>query len=255
MQKNSVTKLLLRLLLLTSIAAAIFSYFADSRSETLPQPSELLPQLFQEPLQSEATQQEFRTSYQEQLYTISPVASYELWGLVVTHNNILALDDIYHDETSIDIKDICVIWGENLQSDEYLRWNFWSEPWTCFFQAETKASHQKFEETALGNNHLLATDPLVQKTIRQARIGDQIHLRGQLVDYQNAQQPGFWRRSSTTRDDEANGACEVVLVQEFNILQAANQTWRSASELSTTLAKLLAVCCVLLFVYDTYFRK
>lgn len=255
MENNNVTKLFLRLMLFSSIAAAIFSYYADSRSETLPQTAELIPQLFQEPLQGEASLDEFRTSYQKQLYTIAPVASYELWGLVVTHNNILALDDIYHDETSIDIKDICVIWGENLESDEHLRWKFWSEPWTCFYQAETKASHQKFEGSALGNNHLLATDPQVQKAIRQARIGDQIHLRGQLVDYQNAEQPGFWRRSSTTRDDDANGACEVVLVEEFKILKAANESWRNAAMLSSLLAKLLAVCCVLLFLYDTYFRK
>ncbi len=49
-----------------------------------------------------------------------PVADFELWGLVVSHNNPTAFYDIYHDRNSVDTRDLGVIWGENLRSADFI---------------------------------------------------------------------------------------------------------------------------------------
>ena len=122
----------------TSFTCFVLGWHASNQAIQLPPLSDILDETYNEPRQELIAADSFDLNYHNVNYTVLPVADYELWGLVVTHNDILALDDIYHDESSIDIKDICVIWGNNLQSEEYLNWEFWSEPWTCFYQTKTR---------------------------------------------------------------------------------------------------------------------
>jgi hypothetical protein len=56
-------------------------------------------------------------------------------------------------------------------------------------------------------------------------VGDQVHFRGYLVDYTG---PAGTRVSSTVRTDTGNGACEVVYVEGFEILDSTNRLWRRA---------------------------
>ena len=135
---------------------------------------------------------------------MEPVATYELWGLVVSHNNIHSVADIYHDSTSVDTKDLCVIWGANLEDSDYQRVDFKSGPWTCYFSYPGDA---RFDHTALGNNHLITDDPWMRRVLDDVRVGDQIRLAGLLVNYQMDDWQGFWRRTSTTRDDSG---CEAL---------------------------------------------
>jgi len=47
------------------------------------------------------------------------------------------------------------------------------------------------------------------------RVGDVVTLEGDLIE---ADKPGGWKwRSSLTRDDTGNGACELVYVKELTI--------------------------------------
>ncbi|MEO5717862.1 MAG: hypothetical protein ABIR29_04745 [Chthoniobacterales bacterium] len=62
------------------------------------------------------------------------------------------------------------------------------------------------------NLHLIPSNPTIAGRCRSLRAGDLIHLSGLLVE---ASGPGIgtWR-SSLTRTDSGNGACELVWVQE-----------------------------------------
>jgi hypothetical protein len=61
--------------------------------------------------------------------------------------------------------------------------------------------------------------------IDAVRIGDQIHLKGLLVNYSARRMPHAWRMTSTTRNDSGNGACEVVFVEAIDILQHETPGW------------------------------
>jgi hypothetical protein len=60
------------------------------------------------------------------------------------------------------------------------------------------------------NMHMIPFDDATARTLRQVRAGDRVRIDGWLVE---ATAPDGWRwRSSLSRDDSGNGACEVVYV-------------------------------------------
>lgn len=172
---------------------------------------------------------------------MEPVASYEQWGLVVSHNNIHSVADIYHDSTSVDTKDLCVIWGSNLEGDDFREVEFKSGSWTCYFRYPMGV---KFVHHELGNNHLITDDPEVREQIAQVKIGDQIHLKGLLVDYQMDDWESFWRRSSTVRTDSG---CEVIFVEDLEVLERGTPGWYTAYRLGKVLIVVLPILYLVVF--------
>ena len=185
-------------------------------------------------------------------YILEPVASYELSGLLVTHNNIHAFDDIYHTSNSVDVKDLCVIWGANLREQVYRGMKFWSEPFSCWAQTDDREVLAAFRFDQLSNTHVLAPDPVVRSTVRNMRVGDEIRIRGSLVNYYPRGEPERVRRSSVTRDDTGNGACEVMLVREATILNAFNHNAYDRLALSVRIVFVCLVLQLALFILQAY---
>ena len=185
----------------------------------LPSPTSIVSALRSAPLQRETSAKPFDFEYSDSSYTIEPLAEYDIYGLVVTHNDPSGWGDIYHDDSSVDFRDLCLMWGANLNSVIFDNFEFWSEPWTCNARTYSEAAVQAFDQSALGNNHLLSADDAVRRTINSVRIGDQIHLTGLLINYYPPGMSEYGRRSSLTRDDTGNGACEVLYVKSAEILK------------------------------------
>ncbi len=63
------------------------------------------------------------------------------------------------------------------------------------------------------------------RQIRAIRIGDQIRMRGLLVDYTVSSDGSevFTRRTSLTRTDTGNGACEILYVTDVHVLRPGNR--------------------------------
>jgi hypothetical protein len=138
---------------------------------------------------------------------------------VVSHNNIHSMADIYHDSTSVDTKDLCVIWGANLETPDYRRVDYKSGPWTCYFSYPEGV---RFRHQAIGNNHLITDNPAIRERLSQIRVGDQVRMAGLLVDYQMEDWRKFWRRSSLRRDDTG---CEVIFLEELQVLRRGTPAW------------------------------
>ena len=97
--------------------------------------------------------------------------------------------------------------------------------WTCYYEYPAGVA---FSESEVSNNHPITDSPAVRRQIDGLRRGDQVHLRGRLVGYRDRLWGEFWRNSSLTRGDSGNGACEVVFVEEVEVLKPANPQWRKA---------------------------
>ena len=70
-------------------------------------------------------------------------------------------------------------------------------------------------ETHSANMHMIPADSSVEKALKSVRAGQVVRLRGYLVE---AKAPDGWHwRSSLTRNDTGNGACEVVLVKSISV--------------------------------------
>ncbi len=173
------------------------------------------------PIQQSITEKPFSFEYHDEKYVIQPIATYDISGLVVTHNDISSIFDAYHTKHSVDFRDICLVWGANVGSGIYLRHKFWSMPWSCHYQALDNTAESTLVENQISNNHLIAADDSVRNTIINFKIGDQIRLTGKLINYWRADFPEYSRQSSTTREDTGNGACEVVWVESAELLKRA----------------------------------
>jgi hypothetical protein len=67
-------------------------------------------------------------------------------------------------------------------------------------------------ETSSANMHLIPASAQVEKRLKKLRPGSVVSLKGYLVEVSGAD--GFRWRSSLTRDDTGNGACELIWVEE-----------------------------------------
>ena len=126
----------------------------------------------------------------------------------------------------LNVKDLCVVWGTNVENELYDHFSFKSGDFTCYFGTSDQGAWEVFKPRQISNNHLLTGDRLVAHAILSARPGDQVRFSGYLANYSNDK--GFRRGTSTTRLDQGNGACETVYVEEFSFIDRPNMLWHQA---------------------------
>lgn len=66
------------------------------------------------------------------------------------------------------------------------------------------------------NMHMVPADDFVRRQIKKARPGSIIKLKGYLVSI--VADDGWNWSSSLTRNDTGDGACELIFVQDFEVL-------------------------------------
>jgi hypothetical protein len=231
---------LARIVLPVAALAFAASFFMRNR---LPDKNLILEPLLQDPVQSkDGVPEPFEVRRKDVDYTVTPLFSYELWGLVVSYHDASSFIDVSHKQWNdfLNTKDVCVIWGRNVETGVYERMRFRNRDFTCFYRYPDRETGELFTENCLSNNHLLPADPLVAGAVLKARKGDQVRFKGWLASY-GVKGAAYQRRSSTVRNDRGNGACEVVYVTEFEVLREANATWRVLYRLSLIVAGLALI--------------
>jgi hypothetical protein len=213
-----------------------------------PGSADFLPDVFREPVQEAADiPAPFDASQNGYDYTVRPVAAYEIWGMVVSSHYAGSFLDITHETVKdyLNIKDLCLIWGENLETAAFRKLKFWNRDFTCYYSWTDPSSGQAFSPSQISNNHLITADRSLRKAIRSVRRGDQVHVRGWLAAYGH-KGSGSMRGTSTTRNDTGGGACETVYVTQFEIIRRANAGWRAAMPLTVAV---VGSCLALLFLF------
>jgi hypothetical protein len=214
-----------RFILLVVAGLFAVSFFLK---DNLPGRTVILETLLQDPVQTDTDLPgPFDVTRKGVIYTVSPFFNYELWGMIVSYHHANSFVDISHKmwNDHVNAKDLCVVWGKNVETAVYRRMKFKNRDFTCFYSYPDEATGKIFTENCLSNNHILPADSLVARAVMSARRGDQIHLKGWLVSYGQKGSP-YKRLTSTTRADRGNGACETIFVTDFEILRRANAEWR-----------------------------
>jgi hypothetical protein len=214
-------------LLVGSVALFVVSWW---RQDALPPPARLDPALLAEPVQNSTSAPAFRTLVGGITYTVRPLFTYDLYGLVVSKHDADTWWDWIHKawNDKLNVTDLCVVWGANAKSGIYRELEFSSGEFVCNVQTSSTEVWNAFDMTALSNNHLLSDDPVVTRALKSMRVGDQVHFRGYLAEYSHNQGFAFVRGTSTTRTDTGNGACETVYATDAEILHEGNRGWRIA---------------------------
>ena len=66
------------------------------------------------------------------------------------------------------------------------------------------------------NNHLIATNPVIEEQIASIKEGSFVRIQGYLVNVSSPDGSWNWN-TSTSRDDSGAGACETILVNNIDI--------------------------------------
>lgn len=229
---------------------ALFLFLATAllawvREEALPPAAAILPELARDPVQNPVTLPALSVHKDGRDYIIRPLYTYELHGLVVSAHDSDSLIDFAHRlwGDTLNVRDLCVLWGDNVKDQLYDAFSFSNGDWTCFFRTEDAEAWSRFRLDQGSNNHLLTDNAEIKARMARARVGDQITLRGYLAEYEHS--GGFKRGTSTSREDTGNGACETIYVTDFQVLRSANPGWRSLAVLS----RYGAGFCLLLWIF------
>lgn len=236
---------LIRLLLLASVALIGASW---AMSDRLPLPEKLAPMMLEEPEQKPTREKPFDAHVQGVDYTIAPRFTYDIAGLVVEMHDSDTWWDYAHREWNdhVNVADLCVVWGDNVRNDAYRRGKYFHTQWECGVYIAEDPEHP-FNGDAMSNNHVVTDNPEIGRRMQGAHIGDEVRVRGYLIDYTtflNGQRQGS-RHTSIVRTDRGDGACEVIWVQEFEVIKSHNHPWRVAGRAGAALLALGLLAWVL----------
>ena len=217
------------ILILSTLTFAGTYFFKDE----IPEPGYYKNASLTEPRQTKTYRDKFSVEVNDQTYNILPKYDYELQGVVVSYHDADVMHDIYHHDRwkdFINLRDLCVIWGENVSSGVYKKMDFDSNTWTCWAYWPDSETRRQFKMRELSNNHILSNKEKVSAALMSAEPGDLIRFKGVLAEYSNPGN-GFKRGTSTNRDDKGNGACETIYIDEFEIIDKANAGLRSLNSM------------------------
>jgi hypothetical protein len=232
-----------------SLIASTTLYF---HKDELPEASFYDLELLDDPIQTGTRKESFTTHANDQEYRISPKYDYELDGVIVSYHNADDFSDSTHHgrwKDFINLRDLCVIWGSNVESEVYREMEFHNGTWTCWYAWPNSEVRGRFNESMLSNNHVLIDDEIVKDKLMRAEPGDHIRLKGMLVEYSNPGN-GFHRGTSVTRTDRGIHACETVYVNDFEIVKKANPNLRLFYNISfwTAIASLAGIILMIIFL-------
>ncbi len=145
-------------------------------------------------------------------YAITPLARF------LVRARVLARED-YRFDSGADLSpiDLALGWGpmsdesilEHIEISQSNRFYYWSV--TQF------PIPRKTIETHSANMHLVPANSYIRNALDDVREGQVLELRGYLI---RADRSDGWQwQSSLTRDDTGAGACELVWVEDFQLLE------------------------------------
>lgn len=146
-------------------------------------------------------------------FEITPLADFELTARVLAR-----ADYRFDPAAALSPTDLALGWGrmsdtavlDKLQISQSSRWYTYRSGnggWPIPLDEIIRSS---------SNMHMIPADTTIAATLLRVRPGDMLHLRGELIQARRGD--GSVWRSSLSRTDTGDGACEVVWVQALDVL-------------------------------------
>ena len=156
---------------------------------------------------------ESTATFQDKDFTITPLADFSLTARVLSRT-----DYGFDRESSISPTDLALGWGRMSDSAVLAGLDISQSNRWYFYHWSTDAPPIPKDEIirSSANMHMMPADDTVRWELKQVRPGDVIHLEGQLIEARRSD--GSVWRSSMTRDDSGDGACEVVYVRRLVVM-------------------------------------
>ena len=230
------------------IVSAIITGLAYYKSTKLPPFSHIDQIMKKDPVQINiANPKSFQVEHKDEIYTIEPKAEYEIYGLIVSQNDFDDGFNIDSRQDTFNSKDIGLIWGENLANDNYLSCRFWNNQYVLEWRYK---GGKAISPSHISNSHLVSATEAIKKQVHRMDKGDQIHIKGKLVNYtKTINGRDFTRKTSLNRTDKGMGACEVIYVEELYIIKANPPFWGLFYIIMLSSTILLTITLLIVAIY------
>ncbi|MEO5754176.1 MAG: hypothetical protein ABIR38_05675 [Chthoniobacterales bacterium] len=191
------------------LALMVFAWFAYARSKApISYPPGVL--IADDPIQTDATPND--VPFDQGQFHLQPLAHFSCDARVL-HRKIYRYDR----SASLVPVDLAIGWGrmsdqavlDRLTISQSARF-FWYE-----YQEQPPIPSEEIISHAT-NLHLIPATNVIAGRCRSLRTGELVHLSGLLVEARSTEY-GTWR-SSLSRTDSGNGACELLWVEELTTL-------------------------------------
>jgi hypothetical protein len=217
----------MRLNTVVIIVSAVVLAIAAWKRNALPSGIDVDAAVLEDPDQTMSSEPPFEVEFNGVSYRVEPQFRYALNGLVVSYRQHEGLSRMHRRANDhLNMLDVCVVWGGNVDPELLRHFDFWNGIFTCNVKTRSTAAWQAFDMTELSNSHLVSDDPFIRQQAGKLRVGDQVRIEGWLSSYGTSE--STMRRTSTTRDDTGNGACETIYVAGIEILKRPRSAWRIA---------------------------
>ena len=145
-------------------------------------------------------------------YFITPLADFEVNARVLSRRTYS-----WGRESDLSPVDFALGWGRMSDEAVYSQINIRQSNRFYYWQVQQFPIPRREIETNSANMHMIPANQSVERSMKNVRIGDLITFKGKLV---KAEAPDGWSWvSSLTRTDTGRGACELVFVEEFEIIE------------------------------------
>lgn len=205
------------------------------------------PSCLSEPVQQPTRRPPFNIQMRGIKYRVTPLYSYDISGLIPSARQYTKWPrgDFYkrHGDTA-NIADIALLWGHSNTDRDVLK-NFkfsHSGAWVVWRSriGSDRSVWSKFQTNKISNNHILSDSKEITKKLENLHKWDQVSMKGYLVSYSGGTTRN--RKSSTTRIDTGNGACEVFYVTDLRVIhKASTRLWSLLHKISWGLL-IIAIC-------------
>ncbi len=214
-----------RYLFILMVVTWIVTYFTENNYRGV---DKIVPEVLQEPLQTDAKNEpEIKFVNQGYEYRLKPLFNYEINGLLVHQLNYKRFS--IYSYAGVFQEDLCLIWGNNVSSKVY-------QSRALTFSQDSRFAYYQwtgnldFNGNQLSNNHLIINSKELERKLKSLNTGDQIKIKGKLVNVQainadktNREKPEEYQWiTSTVRTDSGAGACEIIYVEDIQVLQKGN---------------------------------
>ena len=145
-------------------------------------------------------------------YFITPLAEFEIQARVLARKNYS-----WGRESDLSPVDFALGWGRMSDEAVYGQINIRQNNRFYYWRVQQFPIPRREIETSSANMHMIPANRNIERAMRNVRRGDLVSFNGKLVRVESAD--GWHWVSSLTRTDTGNGACELVFVEKFEILE------------------------------------
>lgn len=194
----------IKLLVFVAVFCSVYFLFIHEDRVALPPGI----QAFDEPVQVDIDPV---VVYEDDTYQVTGVAEFSLRAKVLARKR-------YSSDTESALSPIDLALGWQRMSDQRVvdeirfsqrgRWYHW--------RTNNSPIPLREVEQCSANMHMLPKNDAVEKALLAVRTGEIVELSGYLVDVRGSN--WSWN-SSRTRDDTGDGACEIIWVEAFEVVQ------------------------------------